>query len=108
MQIDFDFQGDICVLRLKGRFLTGAEGTYLQKRINELRETGCRKVVVDFQEIPYLDSTGIGFLVAGYTSFLNRNGWFVLVNLGPRLRHVLELTRPITIIPVFDDERTAT
>jgi anti-anti-sigma factor len=81
---------------------------YLCSKIDELRATGSRKVIADLSELPFLDSTGIGFLVGMYTSTMNRNGgYFILTNPGPRVRHVLKITRLAEIIPIAADEAGA-
>jgi anti-anti-sigma factor len=105
--IEFDFQGDLCVLRLRGRFLTGNGLEYLRTKTEELKNTGCKNAVADLKEVPYLDSTGIGFVVGLYTSLKNAGGRFVLANVNKRVRHVLEITRLAEIIPIFEDEPRA-
>jgi len=108
MQVNFEFKGDICVLRLRGKIHTGADAEYLCSKIDELRATGSNKVIADLSEIPFLDSTGIGFLIGVYTSALNRkDGCFIVSNPGPRVRHVLKLTRLAEILPIAADEADA-
>jgi anti-anti-sigma factor len=62
-------------------------------------------VLADFNEVPYIDSTGIGFIVGVYTSVTNMpGGRFVLVGPSHRVREVLDLMRLSTIIPIAADE----
>ncbi|HVP45698.1 MAG TPA: STAS domain-containing protein, partial [Bryobacteraceae bacterium] len=64
--------------------------------------------IADLSELPFLDSTGIGFLVGMYTSTMNRkDGCLVLSNPGPRVRHVLKITRLAEILPIAADEAGA-
>jgi anti-anti-sigma factor len=105
MLIDFDYKDDVCILRLKGRFVTGGDREYLQAKIDELKNCGRRKVLADFSGVPYADSTGIAFVVGVYTSVTNSlGGRFVLVGPNHRVREVLDLTRLSTVIPVVADE----
>ena len=108
MQVNFEFKGDICILRLRGKIHTGADAEYLCSKVDELRATGSSKVIADLSEVPYLDSTGIGFLVGMYTSTMNRKGGsFIVSNPGPRVRHVLKIMRLAEIVPIAADEASA-
>ncbi len=70
--------------------------------------SGFSKVLADFSQVSYIDSTGIGFLIGIYTSVLkNPNGRFVLANLNRRVRDVLELTRLANVIPIYPDVESA-
>ena len=106
MRIEIDIKGDVCILRLKGRFVTGSNAEYERARA-ALQATGCRKVIVDCREAAYLDSTGIAFVVQIYKSVKDSGGEFLLVNINSRVREVLELTTLDEIIPLFDDEQAA-
>ncbi len=104
MQVDIEHNDDICILRLKGRFATGSDRDYLSKKAGEIRSRNCVRVVVDFREVPYIDSTGIGFVVGLFTNVTkNPEGRFVLVGPHPRVKEVLRLTRLDTIIQVAID-----
>jgi anti-anti-sigma factor len=105
MLIELEFKDDICILRPKGRFATGADADYLRAKVDEIKKSGCVKVLADFRDVPYIDSTGIGFLVAIYTSVTNSlGGRFVLVGPNPRVREVLELMRLSTVFSTTADE----
>ena len=107
MVIEFDFQDGVCILRLRGRFATGIDSAYLQAKTDELKTTGCAKAIADFTAVPYIDSTGIGFLVSTYTSLTRAGGKFALAGLSPRVRHILEITRILGVIPAYDDVASA-
>src|SRR4030081_3945295 len=108
MQIHFEFQGDVCILRLEGRFATGQDSEYLQLKTNELKSNKYLRVVADFGKVSYMDSTGIGFLIAVYTSIGKTGaGHFAVSNPNKKVREVLDLTRVSQVIPVFDNELAA-
>ena len=108
MLVEFQFREGICILRLHGRFATGQDSAYLRAKTEEIKSSGCAKVLADFSEVSYIDSTGIGFLIGIYTSILkNANGRFVLANLNRRVRDVLELTRLANVIPIYPNEEAA-
>jgi anti-anti-sigma factor len=96
------------VLRLHGRFATGQDSAYLRSKTEEIKSSGCSKVLADFSQVDYIDSTGIGFLIGIYSSVLkNANGRFVLASLNRRVREVLELTRLANVMSIYPDEATA-
>src|SRR5579883_1139867 len=93
MVVNVDQDGDVCILRLEGRFATGLDSEYLRRKIEELKQGGFQKIIADFSHVSYIDSTGIGFLIGVYTSVLRENGHFVLAATNHRVREVLQLTR---------------
>lgn len=108
MLVEFENHGDVCVLRLHGRFATGQDSAYLRGKTEELKSSGISKVLADFSQVEYIDSTGIGFLIGIYTSVLkSSNGRFVLANLNRRVRDVLELTRLANVMPIYPNEQSA-
>lgn len=96
-------QDDVCVLRVEGRFVTGADPEYLSARMDELKRLNHAKVLVDLREMPYIGSTGIGFIVGIFTSVTMNSGQFVLVGMQPRVQELFRLTRLSTIIPSAPD-----
>lgn len=108
MLVELERRGDICFLRLHGRFATGKDSSYLRGKTEEVKNSGCSRVLADFGQVEYLDSTGIGFLIELYTSLSkDQNGRFVLANLNRRVREVLELTRLANVMPIYPDEKSA-
>ena len=105
MLVELEKRGDICVLRLHGRFATGKDSGYLRDKSEEIKSSGCSKVLADFSQVEYLDSTGIGFLIGIYTSLSkDPGGRFVLSSLNRRVREVLELTRLANVMPIYPNE----
>jgi len=108
MLVEFEHRGDVCVLRLEGRFATGQDSLYLHNKGEELKASGCVKILVDFSRVDYIDSTGIGFLIGIYTSVKKSpQGQFALANTNRRVRDVLELTRLAQIIQIYPNEAAA-
>ena len=108
MLIDFESSGEVFILRLKGRFATGADSAYLRAKAAEVKASGPNKVLVDFRGVPYIDSTGISFVVGLYTSVVKgAEGRFALINLGNLVREALEITRLNTILPIYENEHAA-
>ena len=108
MLVEFEHHGDVCLIRLEGRFATGQDSLYLHNKAEELKNSGFVKVLVDFARVDYVDSTGIGFLIGVYTSVKKSpQGQFALSNASRRVREVLELTRLAQIIQMYPNEQAA-
>lgn len=108
MVVDFQVAAGVCIVRLNGRFATGQDSIYLREKADEIKKSGHSKILVDFGDVSYIDSTGIGFLIGMYTSAVrDRDGMFVLANPNRRVREVLDLCRLSTVIPIYPDEPSA-
>ena len=108
MLVEFESLGDVCVLRLHGRFATGQDSAYLRGRTEEIKSSGISKILADFSQVDYIDSTGMGFLIGIYTSVMKSpDGRFVLCNLNRRGREVLELTRLANVMAIYANEEAA-
>jgi stage II sporulation protein AA (anti-sigma F factor antagonist) len=104
MLIELDHQDDVCILRLKGRLVSGTDPDYLRAKAAEIKSHSCNKVLADLRELLFIGSTGIGFLVGIYTSVTKSpGGRFVLVAPSRRVREVLDITRLSTVIPLVSD-----
>jgi anti-sigma B factor antagonist len=98
----------MCILRLHGRFATGQDSAYLRGRSEDIKKSGASKVLADFSQVDYIDSTGMGFLIGIYTSVIKLpGGQFVLCNLNRRVREVLELTRLANVMAIYANEEAA-
>jgi anti-sigma B factor antagonist len=102
MELKFDVRDNICILSLIGRFTTGSDSEY-RLAWEELRKRGVRNTIVNCAELPYIDSTGLSFMVGLHKKLKDDGSRFVLTLVNPRVRSLLELTRLHELIPVFDD-----
>lgn len=108
MKVNFEIAEDVCILRLEGRFATGQDSEYLRVKSEELKKAGCLNIIADFSKVSYIDSTGIGFLIAIYTSVRrDTGGQFVVSGPNRRVRDVLDLTKLSSILKLYDSEAAA-
>jgi anti-sigma B factor antagonist len=68
---------------------------------------GAANVVLNLQHVEYIDSTGLGALVLGYTSLRKRDGRLILENLSRRNIELLLFTKLTTVFEIFNDEQDA-
>lgn len=106
MRLEFENRDGVIVFRLKGRFTTGSNDELASAK-DHLQWTDITGVVVDISEVPYIDSTGLAFVVDLYKIMQARGGKLVLAGANGRVRDVLALTRISELIPAFDDRQAA-
>ena len=96
----------VTVLALKGRITVG-EVTPVREKITQLLTTGHIQIVLDLENVDYIDSTGLGNLVISYTQVKKAGGALKLLHLNKRNVELLALTRLHTIFDVFAEETEA-
>jgi anti-sigma B factor antagonist/stage II sporulation protein AA (anti-sigma F factor antagonist) len=106
MRLESQIRDGVCILRLQGRFVTGSDATLVSAR-NSLEEIGIAKAVIDLGAVPYIDSTGLAFVVELHKSLASRGGQLFLADANQRVREVLEMTRIGEIVPLFEDVEDA-
>jgi anti-sigma B factor antagonist len=97
----------VLILDLNGRLTVGPEVSIFRDRMQKLIDTGSRQIVLNLQQVDYIDSTGLGALVMCYTSLQRAGGNVKLLNLSRRGIQLLVMTKLTTIFEVFDDEQNA-
>ena len=95
---------DLTILDLKGRLVAGDGDDVFREAIDRLVAQDRIKVLLNLDEVPYIDSGGLGVLVSKLVTLRRRNGQLKLCNLRPRASKVLEITRLLTIFETFASE----
>jgi anti-sigma B factor antagonist len=99
--------GPITLVDLSGRIALGEGSALLRKTIRDLVESGRLKIVLNLGDVNYIDSSGIGELVSGFTAVRNRGGELKLLNLTKKVHDLLQITKLFTVFDVYSDEHTA-
>ena len=107
MQIDERHAGDVTILDLKGKITIGIGDVALRDSIAQQLQEGKRNLVLNTADVSTIDSSGVGELVAAYTTVTNRDGRLKLLKLPPKLQDILQITQLITVFEVFEDEPSA-
>ena len=97
----------VSMLDLEGRIVLGEESSALRERVKNLLGQDHKKIVLNMGNVSYIDSAGLGALVASYTSAKNQGAILKLVNLGGKFREVLQVTKLLTVFEVYDSEQAA-
>jgi len=99
--------GDVTVIDAAGRITLGEGSSVFRETIKDLVSKGNKKVLLNLADVSYIDSSGIGELVSGFTSVSNAGGNLKLLNLTKRIQDLLQITKLYTVFDVYDSESTA-
>ena len=97
----------VSVVDLSGRITLGEGCSQLRELIRDLLSKGQKKILLNLGEVTYIDSSGIGELVSGFTAVSNQGGSLKLLNLTKKVHDLLQITKLLTVFDVHDDEAKA-
>lgn len=97
----------VAIVDLKGKILIGDGIDELREEINNLIKEKETKILLNFADVPYLDSTGLGEVVRSYTSVKKEGGSIKIINLTQKVEDLLSVTKLITVFETFEDEDKA-
>ena len=98
---------DITVVDLSGRITLGEGSTVLRDTVRELLGRGQKKILLNLGDVTYIDSSGIGELVSGFTTVANQGGSLKLLNLTKKVHDLLQITKLYTVFEVHNEEAAA-
>lgn len=107
MKITERKSGDVTVLDIEGKILLGEGDVQLKRKIDELVERNEIKVVLNLEQVPYMDSGGLGEIVRSYTTATRAGGNLKLLHATKRISDLLTITKLITVFEIFDSEEAA-
>jgi len=97
----------VVIIDLSGRITLGEGSALLRRMLQELLQKGQKKIVLNLGDVSYIDSSGIGELVSGFTTARNHGGELKLLHLTKKVHDLLQITKLYTVFDVHSDERTA-
>ena len=97
----------VAVLALDGRIVLGEETNKLRESVKNLISQGKKNVVIDMQNVTMIDSSGLGALVAAYSSAKSGGASVRLCNLGAHFNQLLQITKLLTVFEVFKTQDDA-
>jgi anti-sigma B factor antagonist len=99
--------GSVTVLDLKGNIRLGEGNIELHNILRFLVEKGEKRVLLNLAEVTYIDSSGLGELVAGYTTLQKNQGELKLLNLTLRVHELMVITKLLTVFDIYESESEA-
>ena len=99
--------GEVTILDLQGDIIIGSGGRELNGALKRLAAGGERKVLLNLAGTRFVDSSGLGHLVACHNLMRAEGGQLKLLRLTERVRDVMVITKLVTVFDVFDEEPAA-
>ena len=99
--------GDVSVIDVAGRITLGEGSSALRDTLRDMVSKNQKKILLNLGEVSYIDSSGIGELVSGFTTVTNSGGNLKLLNLNKRVKDLLQITKLYTVFDVHEDEAAA-
>ena len=107
MQIEERPSGDVVILDLKGKLTIGEGDELLKDKVYSLIQQGQKKLVLNLEGVPYVDSAGLGEIVRTYTTVSKQGGNLKLLNLTKRIEDLLSITKLLTVFDTYESEQEA-
>src|SRR5579862_8677994 len=107
MTINDRAAGDITVIDVGGRITIDDGADLFRDTVRGLLRDGRAKLILNFKDGSYIDSTALGEIVRSYTSATRKGGTLKLLNVPPRVHELLVVTRLLSVFDLFDDETEA-
>ena len=99
--------GDVTILDLSGAVRIGEGSIALRDAIRDLAGQGKKELLLNLAGVNYVDSSGIGELIANYTTVSRQGGQLKLLNLTDRIQNLLVITKLLTVFDVYENEPEA-
>jgi anti-sigma B factor antagonist len=100
-------RGDARIIELSGKITIGSGDVKIRELIEQSLADGKKNILLDLNGVSTIDSSGIGEMVACYTTVTKHGGHLKLLRLSPKINDILQVTQLITVFDVFDDEQEA-
>lgn len=97
----------VTVLDLSGRITLGEGSVQLRNAVRDLISKGQKGILLNLEDVNYIDSSGLGELVSAYTTAKNQAASLKLLKLTKKVHDLLQLTKLYTVFDTFDDEAIA-
>jgi anti-sigma B factor antagonist len=99
--------GDVSILDLDGEVRIGDSAAALRNAIRGLAAAGNKKILLNLAGVKYIDSSGIGELIANYTTVGRAGGQLKLLSLTEKVQDLLVITKLLTVFDVYEAEAEA-
>jgi anti-sigma B factor antagonist len=99
--------GDVTILDMNGSVRMGEGAISLRNSIRGLVEQGKKKILLNLKGVKNIDSSGIGELIANYTTVSRDGGQLKLLNLTEKIQNLLVITKLLTVFDSYDNEAEA-
>lgn len=107
IEITERFESNVIILDLTGRIIFGEGSILLHRLLREIVERGEKNILLNFQKVTHIDSSGLGELVGGYVAVKKIGGEIKLFDLTPNILEVVQLTKLNKVFEIYKDQQSA-
>ena len=86
-------QGDIVIISLTGKIMGGPEATEINEKFNQLIDEKKLKLVINLDNVEWMNSSGLGILIGAVSLFKNNDGQLRIINVSDRIQNLLKITK---------------
>lgn len=97
----------VAILELSGKIMGGEDATAFDSTLKTLIHEGYRNIVVSLEKVSWINSSGLGILISGYSTLKNNGGDLKLLRVSSRIESIFMVSKLHTVFAAFDDEEAA-
>ena len=102
MKIKEKIEGDVAILEISGKLMGGPETQQIHDHIKGLIADNVNKVIINLSKVKWMNSSGLGVLMASYTTIKNKGGDLKLANVADKVNSLLMITQLMTIFKTYN------
>ncbi len=107
MKVKTQMEGDVAIVHVSGKLMGGPESENLRDETKRLLDEGAKKIIINLKGVPWINSTGLGALMAVYTSVQKSEGTLKLCHVSDRIQSLFMITKLLTIFDTYHTEKEA-
>lgn len=107
MKISIRHHEDAAIAILEGKFAASTDGPALRSKMQDLFDSGIKKLIIDFTGVPYIDSTGLGFLAASRAAAEKAQAQIALCGIARPVKQILDRVQMAQFFPLVKDQAAA-
>lgn len=104
MKVQTRERDGVTILDLEGKITIGVGDVALREAVHDALDGGSHNILINMGKVTTIDSSGIGELVAAYTTVSNRGGKLRLYGIPPKVNDILMITQLVTVLDILEDE----
>lgn len=97
----------IAILELSGKLMGGPDAEALDETLKTLIHEGVRNFIISLERVNWVNSTGLGILISGYSTVKKNGGDLKLLKVSSRIENIFMVSKLFTVFESFDDEDEA-
>ncbi|MGD9898493.1 MAG: STAS domain-containing protein [Calditrichaceae bacterium] len=107
MNIQVTEHNGVSIISLAGKIMGGPEAGQINEQINLLLDQGSKKIIMDLENVEWMNSSGLGILIGAITTLKNNGGKMALIHVSERILSLLKITKLISVFSVYPDLESA-